>query len=151
MPKAKNVKQRLTELFSGQKLAVLSTARPDGHPYASLVAFVAADDIKYMYFATSRATRKYANLQTDARVAMLVNNSMNTSADFYQAIAATGTGEAIELSTDATSNAMNLYLDKHPYLEDFVRSPSCALFQVVIKTYYLVENFQNVTEVHFQE
>lgn len=142
------VRQRLTDLFSGQKLAVVSTTQPDGHPYASLVAFVASEDLKYMYFATSRATRKYGNLQKDARAAILVNNSRNQSADFYQAMAATGIGHAVELSDDAAQAARGRYIERHPYLEDFVKSPSCALFQVTLQAYYLVENFQNVTEVH---
>ena len=142
------VRQRLTDLFAGQRLAVVSTNQPDGHPYASLVAFTASEDLKYMYFATSRATRKYANLQKDARVAMLVNNSRNQSSDFYQAIAATGVGYAVELSGDAAQAARRRHVDRHPYLEDFVNSPSCAIFQVTLQTYYLVENFQNVTEVH---
>ncbi|MDZ7832556.1 MAG: pyridoxamine 5'-phosphate oxidase family protein [Desulfobacterales bacterium] len=140
--------QRLTDLFAGQKLAVVSTNQPDGHPYASLVAFVASEDLKCMYFATSRATRKYANLQKDGRTAMLVNNSRNQSSDFYQAMAATGIGHSVELSDDAAQAARQRYIERHPYLEDFVKSPSCAFFQVTLKTYYLVENFQNVTEVH---
>jgi general stress protein 26 len=141
-------RQRLTELFAGQGLAVVSTNQPDGHPYASLVAFTASEDLKYIYFATSRATRKYANLQQDGRVAMLVNNSRNQSSDFYQAIAATGVGHAVELSGDAAQAARRRHVDRHPYLEDFVNSPSCAIFQVTLQTCYLVENFQNVTEVH---
>ncbi len=148
MLKNAGAKDRLMELFSGQKLAVLSTARKDGHPYASLVAFVAAEDLQSIYFATSRATRKYENLQKDPRVAVLVNNSINISADFYQAISVTGMGNAAELSGDTAGRALLLYVEKHPYLEDFVRSPSCGLFQVTMTTYYLVENFQNVTEVH---
>ena len=142
------VRQRLTALFAGQKLAVVSTNQPDGHPYASLVAFLASEDLKYMYFATSRATRKYANLQKDGRTAMLVNNSRNHSSDFYKAIAATGIGHSVELSDDAAQAARRRYIERHPYLEDFVKSPSCAFFQVTLQAYYLVENFQNVTEVH---
>jgi len=41
-----------------------------------------------------------------------------------------------------------LYLEKHPYLKDFVNSPSCAFLKLTVKTYYLVRRFQNVVEIH---
>ena len=55
------LKQALNRLLSTQKLAVLSTFGNE-QPYASLIAFAAADDLKHIIFATTRATRKYANL-----------------------------------------------------------------------------------------
>ena len=138
---------RLRELFHSQNLAALST-HCEGQPYASLVAFYSADDLKHIYFVTPKTTRKYANLTADNRVAVMVNSSINQASDFHEAISVTAVGRG-EVVNDAEKGALlNLYLAKHPYLEDFARSPTCALVRISIKTYYLVKNFQNVMEIH---
>jgi len=44
-----------------------------------------------------------------------------------------------------------LYLSKHPYLKEFVSSPTCALLRMDVETYYVVRQFQNVMELHIKE
>jgi nitroimidazol reductase NimA-like FMN-containing flavoprotein (pyridoxamine 5'-phosphate oxidase superfamily) len=144
---SEKIKQRLNELFSSQKLAVLST-HDKGQPYSSLVCFASTDDLKQIMFATSRNTRKYANLKTDSRVAFLIDNRTNQDADIHRAIAATATGKAEIVGENERGAFLKPYLAKHPYLEDFVRASSCALISVKVEFYYLVTNFQKVTEIH---
>lgn len=147
MVEKKTLKRRLRELLDSQKLAVLSTHN-QGQPYASLVAFAASHDLRYIYFATTRATRKYRNITNEPRVAFLVDSRTNREADFHEAIAVTVSGRAIEAEAGAGRAARKLYLAKHPYLEEFVGSPTCALFAVAVDCYYMVERFQKVTELH---
>ena len=78
----------LRTLFDGQRLAVLAT-HSEGQPYCSLVAFVPSDDLRDLVFATTRATRKFANMQGDERVALLVDSRSNCDEDFHRAVAAT--------------------------------------------------------------
>jgi len=141
--------KRLTELFSSQNLAALST-HSDGQPYASLVAFNASDDLRHIYFATPKATRKYANLTADHRVAIMINSSTNQASDFHQAISVTAVGSAEEIGESEKRMILKQYLAKHPHLEEFVRAPSCALVGISVKTYFLVKNFQNVMELHLE-
>ncbi|MEJ2363570.1 MAG: pyridoxamine 5'-phosphate oxidase family protein [Deltaproteobacteria bacterium] len=136
----------IRELFSSQRLAVLGTQR-GGQPYANLVAFAASNDLKSLYFATARATRKYANIEADARVTMLIDNRSNQNSDFSQAAAVTATGSAKEVVDSKRDEVLAIYLTKHPMLEEFVRSPTCALLRVEVQTYYLVRRFQNVVEL----
>ena len=150
MKTSKEFQNQLGDLFRTQNLAALSTHN-DGQPYASLVAFYAADDLKYIYFVTPETTRKYANLTADNRVALLINSSTNRASDFHQAISVTAVGKA-EIATGSDKEIIiGEYLAKHPYLEEFVRSPSCALVRVVVNSYYLVKNFQNVMELHLSQ
>ena len=137
----------MRELFDSQKLAVLGTQN-QGQPYANLIAFAASEDLKSLYFATARATRKYANIEADARVTVLMDNRSNQDSDFSQAAAVTATGTAKEVADSKRDEVLAIYLAKHPMLEEFVRSPSCALLRVEVKTYYLVRRFQNVMELH---
>ena len=140
--------ERLTrELFESQNLAVLGTQN-QGQPYANLIAFAASEDLKSLYFATTRATRKYANIEADARVTVLIDNRSNQDSDFSQAAAVTATGTAQEVVASKRGEVLAIYLAKHPMLKDFVQSPSCALLQIKVATYYLVRRFQNVMELH---
>ena len=96
----------LRELLETQLLAVLGTHH-EGEPYTSLVGFAASPDLKLLYFATGRATRKRANLAADARASMLIDNRRNHPADFSDAAAATavGTVEEVEAPRGPSSSA----------------------------------------------
>ncbi|MFP3866675.1 MAG: pyridoxamine 5'-phosphate oxidase family protein [Desulfobacteraceae bacterium] len=139
-----------TEIIKGllwsQKLAVLATHN-HGQPYSNLMAFAVTDDLKYFFFATTRATRKYSNLMADSRVSLLVDNRANEEADFSQAAAVTALGQAWELQGLERQQSLKIFLDKHPYLQDFVSSPSCALLRVKVEKYILVTRFQEVREI----
>jgi nitroimidazol reductase NimA-like FMN-containing flavoprotein (pyridoxamine 5'-phosphate oxidase superfamily) len=140
-------KQRLRDLLTSQRFAVLSTHN-EKQAYASLVAFVATEDMKELLFATARSTRKYANLSENPRIALLIDSRSNQDADFHDAIAATATGTAEEVTGTDRNQLIALYLDKHPHLVDFVNAPTCALIRVKVACYYLVSRFQNVVELH---
>jgi len=139
------IREILLELFSSQKLAVLGTHQR-GQPYGSLVAFAATPDLKSIVFATTRATRKFANLQADSRVSMVLDNRSNRVADFRKAVAATALGRAKEVRGAERKKVAKLYLAKNPHLREFVTSPTCALVKIRVEIYYLVWRFQNVFE-----
>jgi nitroimidazol reductase NimA-like FMN-containing flavoprotein (pyridoxamine 5'-phosphate oxidase superfamily) len=139
------IKQILNELFISQKLAVLGTHQA-GQPYGSLVAFAATSDLRNLVFATTRATRKFANLRSDPRVSMVLDNRSNRVADFRKAVAATALGRAGEVRGKEREKLAGLYLVKHPHLKDFLNSPTCALVKMRVEVYYVVWRFQNVFE-----
>lgn len=136
----------LHEMLQTQRLAVLSTAGPGGFPYSNLVSFAALGADRLL-FATTRATRKYENLKADARVALLVDSRRNEEADFHEALAATALGTAVELTGEEREKGLAAYIVKFPFLEEFARSPSCAVFRVNVERYIIVTKFQNVIEV----
>jgi len=141
------LKRTLEDLLQSQKLAVLATHKA-GRPYTSLVAFASTEDLKQLIFATTRSTRKYANLIQDPRVALLIDNRSNQDSDIHAAAAVTATGEADEVPVAERKGLEHIYLAKHPHLKDFVSSPSCALIRIKANTYYLVRKFQHVLELH---
>ena len=141
------LRRTLEDLLRSQRLAVLATHRAGG-PYTSLVAFASTEDLKQLVFATTRSTRKYANLLEDSRVALLIDNRSNQDSDIHAAAAVTATGEADEVPIGERKGLEQIYLAKHPHMKDFVSSPSCALIRVKADTYYLVRKFQHVLELH---
>lgn len=138
--------QALRSLLDSQRLAVLATHSVEG-PYCSLVAFVVSEDLRQLVFATSRNTRKYARLAEDGRVALLVDSRENEESDFHNAAAVTVQGTAAEVPPDQVDAVRRTYLARHPYLADFLASPSCALLRVQVRSYILVDHFQHVMEI----
>ena len=147
MARRSDLAHKLVTLLGRERLGVLSTCGGQ-QPYASLVAFAAADDLSHIVFVTPRPTRKYANLTANARVALLVDNRSNRMSDFRRAMAATAVGRVREVRKTRNGRLIRIYLDKHPHLEDFVWSPSCAVLDICVESYSVVERFQQVSELH---
>lgn len=143
--------RQIRALVDTQRFAVLSTCQSDGHPYASLVAFCVNTDLKQLVFCTLRSTRKFANLEAEGRVALLIDNRSNDETDLQQAAAVTVLGACAESHGEERSTLSDWFLDRHPAMAEFVQSPGCAVMKVDVHSYYLVTRFQNVIELHVRD
>jgi nitroimidazol reductase NimA-like FMN-containing flavoprotein (pyridoxamine 5'-phosphate oxidase superfamily) len=137
----------IRELLESQRLAVLSTQGKE-QPYSNLVAFAVTPDLRYLIFATTRATRKYANLKTEPRVSILIDNRSNQEIDFSEASAVTVLGTTTEAPDSDRGKYLRHYLHKHPYLKEFVTAPSCALMRVKVEKFIVVTQFKEVREIY---
>ena len=144
-----SLEDKLKQLFRSQTLGVLATQQKK-KPYTSLVAFACSGDMSQIVFATHKATRKFANIISNSNVSMFIDNRLNKAADFRKAIGVTALGSVRQIRKNKNNKLMKIYLDKHPQLESFLASPSCALICIDIKSFYIVERFQNVTEIHLE-
>jgi hypothetical protein len=135
------------DLLESQRSAALATTQPGGQPYLSLMAFAASPDLKQLIVATERDTKKYANLAAEPRVALLIDNRSNVPTDTEEAVAVTVLGRAAEAGPGERDSLLPLFLSKHPHLENFVTSPTCALIAVEVDTYLVVQQFQEVREI----
>ena len=142
------LKKTIQSLFSGQKLGVLATLKK-GQPYPNLVAFAASNDLKRIIFATPVYTRKTSNIEVCDKVSILIDNRKNRPSDFHEGVAVTALGTAEEIKADELEKFRALYLEKHPYMEDFVSSPTSTLYRIEVATYIVVTEFQKVMEHHF--
>jgi len=144
---AAEMREIVQNLLNTQRLAVLST-QMSGRPYSNLIAFAATEDMKDIVFATTRATRKYANLTAEARVSLLIDNRSNQESDFGEASAVTVLGTAEEVLGPDRERYLQIYLKKQTYLEEFVTAPTCALIRVKVEKYIVVTQFQEVREIY---
>ena len=80
----------------------------------------------------------------------MINNAENRVSDFHRAISATAVGTAERVTGTQKNDILEQYLIKHPHLQDFVYSPTSALVRVSVASYYVVQNFQNVMELHLK-
>ncbi len=137
--------EAISTLLSSQSLAVLAT-HSRGQPYTSLVAVAPAPKLTDLFFATTRATRKFANLSADPRAALLIDSRSNSEMDFKDAEAVTAVGKVREADKSGKEPFLDIYITKHPHLEEFVRSPTCAFLRLEVEAYYFVRRFQEVME-----
>ena len=140
----------LRTLLRTQPLAALATQR-GGHPYSSLVAFAASEDLRRVVFVTSRATTKYRNLSAEPYVSLLIDSRTHSVEDFTAGAAVTVLGRVAEIGDKQGSALLEGFLRKHPHLEDFARAPSTALCGVEVEKYILVTQFQHVVEMRVSE
>lgn len=140
----------LRTLLTTQRLAVVATQQ-NKHPYTSLVAFVASEDLRRIAFVTRRATTKYRNLTEAPDVSLLIDSRTHSEEDFTVGAAVTILGRAAEIGDKQESELLSAFLRKHPHLESFARSSSTALCGVDVETYVLVTHFQQVVEMKVSE
>lgn len=138
--------RRVRELLASQRVGVLAT-HYRRTPHQSLIAYVASDDLHEILFVTPRYTRKVEAMGEDPRVSLLLDNRQNAASDFDACIAVTARGLAEPLPAQPAPALLPHYLAKHPHLEDFVRSPSCSIFLIRVRSYSLVSSFQRVEEL----
>ena len=144
------LRQIIRQLLDSQQLAVLSTQR-NGQPYASLMAFAHTDDLATILVTTGSSTRKHTNIEKDPRVSLLFDNRSNEPSDFHDAQALTALGRVEPVSSDDREPMARRYLERHPYLERFLDSPSTVFLKIIVSHYILVDRFQEVTELHLDE
>jgi len=142
----KELLEQLKEFFESQPLSVLATQNGTA-PYVSLVAFASDEKPEYILFSTTKATRKYSNLSANPSVSLLIDNRKNTIEDFRDAMAVTVLGKVEPIEDFERSIMEKIYLMKHPYLVDFLNSPTTAFLKIRVEKYIVVTRFQHVVEV----
>jgi nitroimidazol reductase NimA-like FMN-containing flavoprotein (pyridoxamine 5'-phosphate oxidase superfamily) len=140
------LRERIARLVQGEPFAVLCT-QGEEQPYGSVIAFAVSDDLGRMAFCTSRPTRKYSLLSRCRRVALVIDNRNKFQHDTRRVEAVTVTGVATELTSgDEHACWLEDLESRHPYLQEFLASPSCALFRVDVVRYLHVTRFQEVRQ-----
>jgi hypothetical protein len=138
---------RLVEsLLAEQRFAALAT-QGGGAPYTSLVAFAATPDLRRMLFPTRAGTQKFANLEAEPRVALLVDNRSNSADDYRNAAAVTAIGSVHLEGGPEADDGRTLLRARHPMLSDFLASTDCRIASVTVTQYLLVTRFEAVVRL----
>lgn len=150
MDKNQEAKIFLIDLLAGQKTGILATCS-NNIPHLSVVGFAFSADLKSIFFATSFATIKFKNIEHNPYVELLIDNRKNIADDFSNAVACACAGRATEVLGDSRNFAHQLMLERHPELEDFLRSSTCSIIEIRIFKYSIVKRFQEVTDLFMEE
>jgi general stress protein 26 len=138
-------KKKIEGLLDSQLYCVLTTnLEHSNFPYSSLVAFLHSDNLKYIYFATSKNTTKFTNILSDPKVCLFFDNRSNELKDVTEAITATVLGKVEDRNKETDKECFSQFLDKYPQLTDFAKKSSTAFLRINVEEYIVVYSFQKV-------
>lgn len=138
-----DIENTIRRVLERNRLAVLSTQR-GGQPHASLMAFTPLEGLRFLAFATYRDTLKYASIQQDRRVAILVEDRERDARDSGERLVLTALGEAIETPEEERQAHLATHLARHPELQKFLSSPECEFIRVAVHAYQAVGGVDDV-------
>ena len=137
------LKNKIKELLDQQKFGVLAT-QGEKYPYNTLVAYAFSEDLRYIFFATMKHTRKYNNMIKHHHVSMLIDSRTNDVTDFKDAVAVTIMGK---MANNTSLEYRGLYLNRFPNLKGFIGDPNTTIITLKIDKYVYVQRFQEVLEL----
>ncbi|MGO1369041.1 pyridoxamine 5'-phosphate oxidase family protein [Senegalia sp. (in: firmicutes)] len=142
----KEVIGKFLSLCRDQSFAVLAT-QGNNECYTSLISFKESDDLSKIAFATPTNTKKFNFLKQNENVSILIDNRSRNPESINNITALTAIGKVKILSAeddiDFWSKAL---IDKHNYLENFIKAETTAIVVVDICKYNYVSSFQEVIE-----
>jgi nitroimidazol reductase NimA-like FMN-containing flavoprotein (pyridoxamine 5'-phosphate oxidase superfamily) len=141
------LKEQILTVLERSRFAVLATQRA-GQPHASLMAFTPVSGLRCLVFATYRSTLKYRSLSADPRVALLIGDQEGETTGSARRLILTACGEAIEIPEAERQPTVCAHLARHPDLDEFLRSPDCALVRVTVGAYEVVGGIDDVQWYH---
>lgn len=141
-----SIEADIRNLCEEESFAVLAT-QGAGQPYTSLIGFATSRNLKYLVFATPRQTRKFTLLEENRNVSLLIDNRAHQLESINQLSALTVTGQVtVPSDKEDIKKWGELLIQKHPYLDTFIRSETTALVVVEVSRYFYVRRFQEVFE-----
>jgi nitroimidazol reductase NimA-like FMN-containing flavoprotein (pyridoxamine 5'-phosphate oxidase superfamily) len=139
------IPERLKDLDAKENFAVLATDDA-GLPYTSLISYALTPDLKIAIFATPKGTRKYRNILHSAQVALLIDNRSKSKHKLLKIEAITIIGTARHVRKGKKwGDLAEIFLKKHPDLEEFLHAPTTALIEVQIIQCVHVSHFQTLS------
>ena len=106
------MEQKAIEILEQNRLMALATVRSDGWPQATMVSY--AHEGLLIYFVVSRQGQKFANIQKDDRVSLVIGRDFHDPATIKALSIAS---HASEVTDEAQRRrAVRLLLERHPGL-----------------------------------
>jgi len=106
------MEQKAVEILNEHRLMGLATLRADGWPQATMVSY--ANDGLLLYFVVSRASQKYANIQRDSRVSIVIGRDFEDPAQIRALSIAANASEVRDPTQQ--KRAIALIFERHPEL-----------------------------------
>ena len=108
------MEQKAVDILNQYRLMTLATLRADGWPQATMVSY--ANEGLLLYFIISRASQKYANIDRDSRVSIVVGRDFDDPAEIKALSIAANASEVRDPAQ--RKRAIGLILERHPALAE---------------------------------
>lgn len=106
------MEQKAVDILNQYRLMGLATLRADGWPQATMVSY--ANDGLLLYFIVSRASQKFANIERDSRVSIVIGRDFDDPAQIKALSIAANASEVRDPTQ--RDHAIDLILERHPAL-----------------------------------
>jgi nitroimidazol reductase NimA-like FMN-containing flavoprotein (pyridoxamine 5'-phosphate oxidase superfamily) len=106
------MEQKAVDILNKYRLMAIATLRADGWPQATMVSY--ANEGLLLYFIVSRASQKYANIERDSRVSIVVGRDFEDPSQIKALSIAANASEVRD--PKQRERAINLILERHPAL-----------------------------------
>lgn len=106
------MEQKAVQILDQHRLLTLATLRADGWPQATMVNY--ANEGLLLYFVISRNSQKYANINRDSRVSIVVGRDFDDPGDIRALSIAANASEVRD--PRQRDRAIELILKRHPKL-----------------------------------
>jgi nitroimidazol reductase NimA-like FMN-containing flavoprotein (pyridoxamine 5'-phosphate oxidase superfamily) len=111
------MKQKAVDILDANRLMGIATVREDGWPQTTMVSYANEDIL--IYFIISRAGQKFANIERDDRVSLVVGRDFHDPSTIKALSIAARASEVRDPKQRA--RAVKLLLDRHPGLTQLER------------------------------
>jgi nitroimidazol reductase NimA-like FMN-containing flavoprotein (pyridoxamine 5'-phosphate oxidase superfamily) len=111
------MKQKAVDILQDNRLMAIATLRPDGWPQATMVSY--ANEGILIYFVVSRQSQKFANIECDDRVSLVIGRDFHDPATIKALSIAARASEVRD--PKQRQRAIRLLLDRHPGLKKLER------------------------------
>jgi nitroimidazol reductase NimA-like FMN-containing flavoprotein (pyridoxamine 5'-phosphate oxidase superfamily) len=111
------MKQKAIDVLQESRLMGIATLRPDGWPQATMVSYANEDIL--IYFIVSRQSQKFANIECDDRVSLVIGRDFHDPATIKALSIAARASEVRD--PKQRQRAIRLLLDRHPGLKKLER------------------------------
>jgi nitroimidazol reductase NimA-like FMN-containing flavoprotein (pyridoxamine 5'-phosphate oxidase superfamily) len=106
------MEQKAVDILDHHRLMGLATLRADGWPQATMVSY--ANEGLLLYFVVSRTSQKYANIERDSRVSIVIGRDFKDPAEIKALSIAANASEVRD--PRQRERAVDLILERNPAL-----------------------------------
>ena len=123
------MEQKAVEILNMHRLMAIATLRSDGWPQVTMVGY--ANEDLLLYFVISRVGQKFANIERDGRVSIVVGRDFEDPAQI-KALSIAATASEVR-DPQQRERAISLVLARHPALAKLPRPT--AGHSVIMRAY----------------
>ena len=135
------------KMFAQSKnICVLATVS-EGKPHCSLMAYATNRNCEKIYMATSRNTRKFANILANPHVSILIDSREIKPRSQAKALTVEGTCSIIA-EKETKAKAEKILSEKLPHLHEILDKPDAEILSVRVESFLLLEG---LTREHFEK
>jgi nitroimidazol reductase NimA-like FMN-containing flavoprotein (pyridoxamine 5'-phosphate oxidase superfamily) len=111
------MKHKAVDILKGNRLMAISTLRGDGWPQTTMVSYANEDIL--IYFIVSKASQKFANIERDDRVSLVIGRDFHDPSTIKAVSIAARASEVRD--PKQRQRAITLLLERHPGLRKLER------------------------------